>query len=254
MRQIERWKKIEQMLKKEGHLSVQDLAVRLKVSEASIRRDLTKMEEERMITRIWGGAKLIDNDLDNSNLMTNNFDDKYLLRFSRNIEAKEKIGKAAAALIKDNDCVFIDAGSTALHMIDHITAKNILVVTNGISNLQKLAAKRTNTYVPHGDLNFGSAAIMGADTSNSLDTMNFDKVFLGTISIDAAAGCSSTNSFDAALKKTAISRSKEVFILADSSKMNTRAPFSFANLEDITIITEKKPDLEHNNLRYIIAQ
>lgn len=234
-----RWNKIRNLLRERGYISIQDLSTSLSVSEATIRRDLVKMEENDMLERLWGGARLKGNEITNENA---NFDDTYILKFSLNLDRKTAIAKAAAALINDGDCVFIDAGSTTSMVVEHITANDILVVTNSIACIQTLAKKNIRTYMLNGYLNAGASAVLSEDTAQKISTINFNKVFLGANALDKEAGYTSRNSYDSEIKAAAIGQGEQNYVLADSSKFNVKRAFSFAGINDVKLISDQVPD------------
>lgn len=244
MKVQKRWKQIEQILSKSGSLSIKELAEELNVSQTTIRRDLVKMEENNMIQRLWGGASPIQQELND----TINMQDEYILRFSRNLNTKELIAKKAASFIKDGYSIFIDAGSTTSFIIDFIEAEDVIVVTNSINNFPKLAKKNIRTYVPHGFINFGASAIMERDTNEKLNELNFNIAFLGANGIDDKAGFTTRNEYDSDIKKTVIKRSDQTFVVADSSKFGIKKFYTFANKNDVTLITEQMPAFPMENI------
>ena len=122
MKKQERWKEILALIKDEKEVSVHDLSKHFNVSLATIRRDLLQMEDNSLIDRYHGGAKM-----NASGLM----EPPMNLKQSTNAEAKNMVARYAARLIRDYQMVFIDAGSATLEMIDYIVSKNITVVTIG---------------------------------------------------------------------------------------------------------------------------
>ena len=240
MKVQKRWTQIEQILSKSGSLSIKELADELRVSQTTIRRDLVKMEENNMIQRLWGGASPIKQELND----TINLQDEYILRFSRNLDKKRAVAKKAASYIKDGDSIFIDAGSTTSYIIEFIDAADVTVVTNSINNFSILAQKNIRTYVPHGFINFGASAIMGRDTNEKLNDLNFDIAFLGTTGIDEKAGFTTRNEYDADIKKAVISRSDSIYVVADSAKYGIKKFYTFANKGDVTLITDIMPEFE----------
>ena len=110
-------------------VTVTELVERFHVSEATIRRDLQYMEDRNMVKRFYGGAILSNEQKSETSLSVR--------ELSRTKE-KLRIAKFAASFVKNGDTVYIDAGSTTSKIIDFIYAKDILVVTQGINNVQKL--------------------------------------------------------------------------------------------------------------------
>lgn len=250
MKVEKRWEKIEEILSKSGSLSVQELASMLSVSETTIRRDLVKMESQNMIKRLWGGASTVAHET-NENA---HWQDDYILNFKRGVETKRALSKYAASLIKDNDCVYLDAGSTTSFIPEYITSHNITIVTNGINNFQVLAQKNIRTYVPNGYINFGSSAIMSSETSGQLANLNFDLAFLGTSGLDEYAGFTTRNEHDAALKRSVLSRCGRSYILCDHSKFSMKRLYTFAGTDSVTLITDKKPDFLVENMILVDAE
>lgn len=122
----DRCKKILDILDSMGSVTVQQLMDELDISESTIRRDLVAMDKKGYLTKVHGGA--IAN---NTNIHTQ--DEKVINRLKQNRSEKEQIARYAASLIVDNDFVYIDAGTTTAVMIDYITAKNVVFVTNSLT-------------------------------------------------------------------------------------------------------------------------
>lgn len=239
MKTEKRWQLIEEFLRKSGTLSVQELAEKLSVSETTIRRDLIKMENNNTINRLWGGASLAANNVD----VAVQYQDEYILRFSKNIEAKKKIAKTAADLIFDGSCIFIDAGSTASYIPEFIIAADVTVVTNSLNIFPALAKKHIRTYLPHGFVNFACSAIMGPDTPDWIAEKNFDLVFLGNGGLDPVLGYTTRDETDAKIKRVALTRCPDhgAYVLSDCTKNGIRKFHTFASLNDVCLITDEVP-------------
>ena len=128
MLNISRYNLILELIKKKKNIKLTEIIEELGVSEATARRDLNFLEEKGKIRRVHGGAVLIED-------KEENIDYKKLI-FS---EEKNKIGKKAAAFIKNGDTIFLDAGSTAECVIKYLADKeDIKVVTNGFTHIEEL--------------------------------------------------------------------------------------------------------------------
>lgn len=243
MKASDRHKKIEAILREKGDLSVAEIAVLTGVSEATVRRDLIVMEQKQMISRFWGGAKISDSD----EMAPDYIKDENILRYSKYYNTKKELAKYAASLIPDGSYVFIDAGSTLYHMFEYITAKDIVVVTNNIYNLQVLAQKKIETFIPQGFVNFGAAAIISAETALALSEINYDIAFLGTQGIDERAGYSSSDNYDSGLKKMVAKQAIKTYVVSDASKFGKKKLFKFAELNSVTLITNEQPPFSIND-------
>jgi DeoR family fructose operon transcriptional repressor len=168
-----------------------------------------------------------------------------------NKEAKLKIAKKAASLIKDGDFVFIDSGTTCYYLIDFINAKNVTVVTNGIIHIQKLFEKGMSTYILGGYANLEENLILGEDTVNKISRMNFNISFIGTMGIDSVGGFTTFASFDGEIKKAVIKSSQACYVLADTSKFNVRRFYSYGELSEAAVITNSMVDFDSDKLNII---
>ncbi len=204
-------------------------------SESTVRRDLKQLEKNGLVKIEHGGATYIGNHLELT----------MPLRYKKNIEEKDEIGKKAASLIRDNDCIFIDAGSTTEKIVHYIKAKNILVVTNGINIAHSLIKKQIKTIVLGGEIRPKSFATVGQWAVKKLQDLFFHISFLGTNAISKDFGYSTPDLRESNIKQTVISRSKKSYILADSSKFNLETLHRFANIKNLKIISSNSYPKEY---------
>ena len=129
----ERFTRILSILESMGSVTVQQLMTELDASESTIRRDLNTLDANGQLIKVHGGAIL-----KNTSYST---DDEVMQRRERNKGAKEKIAKYAAGLIEPGDFVYIDAGTTTDLMIDFITVRQAVFVTNAITHAKNLRRK-----------------------------------------------------------------------------------------------------------------
>jgi DeoR family fructose operon transcriptional repressor len=241
---IDRWIDISEYLKEKKYASVDELMEKFQLSRSTVRRTLIAMEEKNLLKRVRGGAEIVDNEEES---LPTNFRDI----FNEKKEEKIKIAQKAAELIKDNDVIFIDSGSTCYYMIDNIKAKNITVVTNGILHIQKLMAMGINTYILGGYAKPEKNLIIGEDIVKKISSMNFDKAFLGTMGIDSRSGFTTMMLEDGEVKKAVIKSSDLCYILADTSKFNVRKFYTYGDFSQATIITNSKVEFEDEKAKII---
>ena len=120
------------MLRVAEELSIRQLTDMTGASDATIRRDLARMEQEGCVRRSWGGVCRPD---------TPENTRRSSLQRQTLSSAHEVIGKAAASFLKDEELIFIGSGTTTLSMIPYIQNKRIHVITNGIPQLEALQEK-----------------------------------------------------------------------------------------------------------------
>ena len=162
----ERVKKILSIVDSEGSATMQQLIDALKISESTIRRDLISMDQKGLLIKVHGGA--ISN---KTSIRTQ--DEKVNKRETQNSEEKRLVASYAAKLINDDDFVYIDAGTTTASMIDYITAKRAVFVTNSFSHAKKLSDKGFQVYILGGEFKSTTEAIVGEEAVFALDKYNF---------------------------------------------------------------------------------
>lgn len=231
----ERQKKILELLETQGSVEATDLMAALEASESTIRRDLNAMDAAGLLTKVHGGAIAKGND----DYVTK--DDDISLRKTRNISEKKAIAQFAASLIKDNDFVYMDAGSTTELMVDYITAKNVTFVTNAINHATRLSAKGYTTYLIGGQFKSVTEALVGEEAISAVEKYNFTKGFFGTNGLTVDQGFTTPELQEAMIKKKALESSREAYVLMDSSKFGEISPVTFSPISAATIITDKCP-------------
>ncbi|BGE83139.1 DeoR ramily regulatory protein [Staphylococcus petrasii] len=202
---------ILQELKKTNFLTLQELIERTGCSASTVRRDLSKLQQLGRLQRVHGGAML--NSKRNSEPVLSE-------KLSLNLKEKREIGKVAAQLIQDNDCIFMDAGSSTIEMIPFIKAKNIVVVTNGLTHVEKLLNQGIKTLMIGGEVKATTLATVGASALHTLGRYCFDKAFLGMNGIDLKYGFTTPDEKEALIKEKAIEQATQSYILLDQSKLD----------------------------------
>lgn len=219
-------------------VTVSELTRELDTSESTIRRDLNYLHDKGKLKKVHGGATLLQEDF-----TTLEFDME--TKSSMNIEEKERIAKYAATLIRDEDFVYIDAGSTTEKMVDYITNNRAVFVTNGIAHAKKLTQKGCMVYVIGGKLKLSTEAIIGAEGVNSLQKYNFTKAFLGCNGLTMEQGVTTPDVEEALLKREVIKKSQTTFLLVDHTKFGQITPVVFADIEEVVIITDHTPEKKY---------
>ncbi|MFD3155669.1 DeoR/GlpR family DNA-binding transcription regulator [Haloimpatiens sp. FM7330] len=241
----ERQQKILELLKDKNSIKVSQVCELLNVSESTIRRDLQEMEANNLLERTHGGAVTVE-----KTSFEPSFEEK---KQEKNLE-KSNIGKAAADLIKDNDTVILDCGTTILEIAKNIKAKNITVITNSIDIATELLNKKgIELIVTGGNLRLHTRAMVGPITEKILRNFRVDKVFLGANGISIKEGVTTPNFIEAQTKRTMIEVSKKIIVVSDSSKFDKVSLSVVCNLKDIDkIITTN--DIDENIIKdYINA-
>ena len=237
---------ILQQLSQRQTVSVADLCQMTGASEATIRRDLNALDRQGRLVKVHGGAT----SLEEEEFLVREPDLATKQRYSRE---KERIARCAAALVGDDDVVYLDTGTTTLHMANHLKDSGALFVTSSIDLAGMLSAHERQVYLLGGQLRPGTVDIVGIQALESLGRYNFTKVFLGTSGVSISQGFTTPDPEAAALKAAAAARGQAVYMLADSSKFGRVTAASILPLEGARIITERLPDQRYLDCTEIIT-
>ena len=213
-------------------VSAAELMQQFDASEATIRRDLTEMDKKGLIQKVHGGAVSLNNQISQDYNVSD--------REEKNLEEKVAIAKYAASLISDNEIVYIDAGTTTGQIINYITAKNVIFVTNAIVHAQKLGALGHEVYLPAGKLKSTTEAIIGSTCYESISKYNFHLAFVGTNAVTHERGFMTPDPEEAKIKEYALKHAHSPYILCDHGKIDMTSSVSFADYTDACIITSGK--------------
>jgi DeoR family transcriptional regulator of aga operon len=244
---------ILQKLGLDGQVDVNALSKELGVSEVTIRNDLSKLEEKKMLIRARGGAIKLDGVGKDFHLSDKN---------KQNLEEKKRIGQAAAALIEDNDTIILDSGTTTIEIARHLSKiNNLTVITNALNVANELAEyENANIIIPGGFLRKNSLSLIGAAAGESFKNYFCDKLFLAVDGFSTLHGLSTPNVDEAHLNRIMIDISKKIIVVADSSKFSRRslafiAPISKVDtvVTDSGILPEDQKKLENAGIELIIV-
>lgn len=123
-------------------------------------------------------------------------------------------------LIEDNDCIFMDAGSSTIEMIPFIKAQDIVVVTNGLSHVERLLQRGIKTLMIGGEVKATTFATVGASALEVLRRYCFDKAFIGMNGLDLNHGLTTPDEKEALIKERAIHQATTSYVLLDHSKLD----------------------------------
>lgn len=226
----ERRKIIMEKLNEQQRVIIKDLSREIKVSEATLRTDLTKMEEEGLLKRTHGGAILPD-DIDNET--------SFSTREQKNRDEKSAIAKKATELISNGQCIMLDASSTALELARCLKDMQIrlTVVTSGINTALELHDHPDITVILLGGIvKKGSYSLEGSLGINILSQINIDLMFTSANGFSFESGLTDFSVYEVELKKAMVNAAKRVVALLDHTKINKNSIASFASTNQIDII------------------
>lgn len=225
----DRKRKIVELVNENGKATVSALCAVFEVSSATIRNDLRELEDAGALRRTHGGA--INNRSIGYELTTHEKEVK-------NVEKKRAIAREALRFIQPGDSIAIDTGTTTFELakliagIDHLS-----VVTNDLQIAFYLARNTSaNIIVAGGQVRKNFHCTVGEAAIGSIRHLHVDKVFAAANGVHLHNGLTTHNMEMASFKRQILGLADEVFVLADSSKLNTSAFISFAPMSQVDVL------------------
>jgi DeoR family transcriptional regulator of aga operon len=231
----QRAKRILQVLLRQGNTTVDALSELLNASGASVRRDLTRLEERGLVHRTHGGAKLAGQ----IQYEPFRFDSSFQEREGRFAEEKRRIGMAAAELIRERETVGFTAGTTTTQVARCIRHRSgISVITNAVNIGMELSNQGAlNVTLTGGTMRWaGAFSLTGPTAMETLSSVFLDKVFIGACGVDVQRGATTIEADEAAVFRAMVRQAKQVIVVADSSKIAMVSPALICPIADIDIL------------------
>jgi DeoR family transcriptional regulator, aga operon transcriptional repressor len=229
-----RAKEILRLLLSHGKTSVEELTRLFATSPASVRRDLTRLEERGLVHRTHGGALLAGHVYEPFR-----FDASFHVREERFAAEKGRIAMAAADLVQENETIGLTAGTTTTQVARVLRLRTGLhIVTNAVNiGMELNASNGLDTTLTGGSLRWpGAFSLIGPTALESLNTVVMDKVFIGVCGIDPELGATIIEAEEAAVFRAMTRHAKQVVIVADSSKVGMISPAVICPVTDIDIL------------------
>lgn len=253
MYEEERLKKICKYVQNQTRISIHSLCDIFHISESTARRDLTELERRKLLKRTHGGAVCTS---------AVGIEPSYREKCDKYHQEKQKIAACAAKQIENGDSLLIDSGTTTMCLAPYLCKfEKLTVVTNSIFLMQKLSWYSNITLIcVGGTLRSNTIALVGPVAEENLSHIRVDKAFMATNGIDAEAGLTTPNLAEASVKSRMIASSKQVYVLADHSKIGHISFASFGKLADVEvcitchpILDEQQQKIKNKGVRFYFA-
>lgn len=231
----ERLTEILRLVDENKFVSLHELMKATDSSESTIRADLIELSDAGKIIRLRGGAQSI-------NEKGNSIELSVEAKMTLETPAKKQIGEYASRFIKPNTFIYIDAGTTTFFLLDYIAAPNLKFVTNSVIIARKLTNMGQTVYMIGGEFKATTDAFIGPLATETLNRFNFDMGFFGCNGISKKEGITTPEFEEAMVKKAAMERCKEVYVLADHSKFDEVTAVLFHDYIPSEIITDSVPE------------
>lgn len=240
----ERQNDILKLLKEQKKAEVNELASALYVSEATIRRDLTQMQNMGLIERSHGGAILPENAEEIS----------MFFRMERNANEKERAATKAIPYLPYFQSVFLDSSSTVLALAERIELKHKTVLTNSLHTaLQLSKIPNVNLILLGGSVQFNTNSAIGSWTARQLKDFSLDLMISSCKAIVGSAAFESSLD-QKEIKRTAFEQCRKHVLIIDHTKFSAHASYKLNELSEYDFVATDAPppeELLKQDIRFI---
>jgi len=236
MHATERERLIIEAMGPNGFVSYRDLEARLAASPATIRRDLSRLEEEGVIHRVRGGAKLSESHGGRPEGAARLAGTPFAQSITEHLAQKQAIGRAAAQLCQHGEGIMIDGGTTTLQMCPHIGGLDLSVLTNSLHIANALLPQPgTQILLPSGTLFREQNIILAPAGEESMPRFHAPKLFMGAAAV-GPQGVMQQDVILVAAERRLIDRAEQVILLVDSSKFTSSSGAIVCGLDEVDIV------------------
>jgi DeoR/GlpR family transcriptional regulator of sugar metabolism len=249
----ERQQLIVEIVCEQRTVTVEELSARLGVSEATIRRDLDKLNQSGMLQRAHGGAIAVQQ---------TEPEPPVVRREVGNQDLKRRIGRATADLIEEGDTIFLGSGTTTIEVARHLGGKRRLrVITNALNVANVLATMPDiTTILIGGMLRHSEMSLIGHLAEQSVADLTANKVIMGVRALSAERGLTNDFGLETSLDRTIVKCASQLIVVADHSKIGKTASVVIAPASAVhTLVTdtfatqERVEELRQLGIRVILA-
>jgi DeoR family glycerol-3-phosphate regulon repressor len=223
------------MARETGLVSVEELIARFRVTPQTIRKDLNRLCDERLLTRTHGGARLA------SSVENMSYEARRMLAR----EQKQSIGRAVAAIIPDNASLFVNIGTTteavAQALLQH---RHLLVITNNINVASLMRPYPENkVIIASGEVRCSDGGIIGESAVDFIKQFKVDFAVIGASAIDADGALLDFDYREVKVSQAILSNARHVILVADSTKYERTAPVRIGQISQThSFVTDHCPD------------
>ena len=225
----ERLDRLIEILEQQNGATIRELSVILNVSEMTVRRDLETLKERNLILNIPGAAVL------NPQRKLEVDEEHYHLSMATRThkKEKEKIGRYAASLIKAEDCVIIDNGSTVEYLADNIPRDiPLTIVTYNLNILNKICTNPNISIIFGGGyFHPDTMSFESQESIQMIENIRATKVFVSAAGVHECMGVTCMSNYELRIKQAIIRSGAEKILVTDSSKFGVIKPCFLTDLD-----------------------
>ena len=239
MQRPARWTTLLDIIASEGRVEIEEAAVRLDVSPATVRRDLDELASQQLLVRTRGGA--VPHSV--------SYDLPMRYKLSRHADEKHLIGVAAAELVVPGSVVGLNGGTTTTEVARALVLRTdlgdgsgdgspqVTVVTNALNIAHELAVRpHVKLVVTGGVVRSQSYELVGPLAMPTLERLMLDIAFLGVDGISVGGGACTNNEGEAAVNELMARHANTVVVVADASKLGRQAFARICEIERVDVV------------------
>jgi DeoR/GlpR family transcriptional regulator of sugar metabolism len=190
-----------------GTAQVSELAERFAVSEMTVRRDLAELERDGKLARVHGGAVSVS------------VEPPFAQIAVERLEVKDRIGRAAVALVEDGQTVMIDIGTTTLQVACHLRGRRVTVITSNLAVLEELATDpEIELILPGGVVRRNYRSLIGVLAEDTLRQLRADIAFLGASAVTQGLSVMDTTMVEVPIKRAMLGAADRTVLCVDGAK------------------------------------
>jgi DeoR family ulaG and ulaABCDEF operon transcriptional repressor len=234
MHERERWQLILTQVRARGVMRVRELLNLTQASSATLRRDVTKLEEMGQLRRVHGGIEAVEAS-QQSHLNTRSFGVSQTL----NADRKRSLARVAAGMCRDGESIIINAGSTTWFMAEFLRERRLQILTNSFPIAQELMGTSDNRIVlPGGEVYREQGIILSPFDEDAIQHFTASKMFMSCYAV-TQMGIIEGDPLIARAEAKLLSRAGQLVVLADSSKFEPRGSMAVCQFSQVhTLITD----------------
>ncbi|OIV35345.1 ArsR family transcriptional regulator [Mangrovactinospora gilvigrisea] len=202
-----RHERLLRLLREQGVLPVRELAARLDVSEATVRRDLDGLQTAGLLTRVYGGAVARRTERPFGEVEVDEPDQK------------DAVAAAAAALVQDGETVLLDIGTTTRRMARRLRGRPVTVVTSSLAAYEELKDdEEVDLILLGGRVRRNYRSLVGYLTEENLRQVHADRLFLGAAGVLPDGRVMDSTDVEVPVKRAMLRAARQRVLLATPGK------------------------------------
>ncbi|SNT03927.1 transcriptional regulator, DeoR family [Micrococcales bacterium KH10] len=216
-------------LHEHGQVTVSQLAADLDTSPMTIRRDLGDLDAQGMLRRTHGGARLPE--------VRSGVNTPFAVREHEHVESKARLAAAARQLLRDDELIALDSGTTCAHVARTFFDLAATVTAVSLPVAAILAtADDIEVVMPGGTLRHDEGSLAGPATTAYLRSLNFDVAIISGCGTSLDRGITSRDPLEADVKRALIERATRSIVVCDRNKWGTASFIQVAELASIDVL------------------